>query len=402
MEALSNVRVLDFTHYVAGPYCTKLLADYGADVLKIERPQAGDPARRLGPFPDDAPHPEKSGLFLHLNTNKRGVTLNLKTREGASIARRLSESADVVVENFRPGVMERLGLGYEALVESNPRLVMVSISNFGQDGPYRDWRGSDAIFYAMGGEMYSTGLDDREPLKMADDVVLYQAGTVGAVAVMGALFAARRSDEAQRVDVSIFETQAGSIDRRMSALIAYQYTGGISGRRPVENTGGYPQGVFPCKDGYVEITGGGIYFPRSVRMLGEPDFLAEERWHAPGAQQDPDLKAEFEEFFYPWVLSRTKREVWVAAQAARVLSAPINTMQDLHADPVFAERGVFAEAEHPVAGHLRYPGRPFLMERTPWSIRAPAPLLGQHTPEVLGELGYTATDAARLKEEGVV
>ncbi len=402
MEALSNVRVLDFTHYVAGPYCTKLLADYGADVLKVERPGTGDPARRMGPFPDDAPHTEKSGLFLHLNTNKRSVTLDLKSREGASIARRLAESADVVVENFRPGVMERLGLGYEALVERNPRLVMVSISNFGQDGPYRDWRGSDAIFYAMGGEMYSTGLDDREPLKMADDVVLYQAGAVGAVAAMGALFAARRNGEAQHVDVSIFETQTGSIDRRMSTLIAYQYTGGTSGRRPVESTGGYPQGVFPCKDGYVEITGGGIYFPRSVRMLGEPDFLAEERWHAPGAQQDPDLKAEFEEFFYPWVLSRTKREVWTAAQAARVLSAPINTMEDLHADPVFAERGVFAEAEHTVAGSLRYPGRPFLMERTPWSIRAPAPLLGQHTSEVLKELGYTATDVDALRVDGVV
>ncbi len=402
MEALSNVRVLDFTHYVAGPYCTKLLADYGADVLKVERPGAGDTARRLGPFPGDDPHPEKSGIFLHLNTNKRSVTLNLKTREGASIARRLAESVDVVVESFRPGVMERLGLGYEALAESNPRLVMASISNFGQDGPYRDWRGSDAIFYAMGGEMYSTGLDDREPLKMADDVVLYQAGAVGAVASMGALFAARRSGEAQHVDVSIFETQAGSIDRRMSTLISYQYTGETSGRRPMENTGGYPQGVFPCKDGYVEITGGGIYFPRSVKMLGEPDLLADERWHAPGAQQDPDLKAEFEEFFYPWVLSRTKREVWTAAQAARVLSAPINTMEDLHADPVFADRGVFADAEHPSAGRLRYPGRPFLMERTPWTIREPAPLLGQHTLEMLAELGYTAADAAALKAKGVV
>ena len=402
MEALSNVRVLDFTHYVAGPYCTKLLADYGADVLKVERPGAGDPARRLGPFPGDDPHPEKSGIFLHLNTNKRSVTLNLKTREGASIARRLAESVDVVVESFRPGVMERLGLGYEALAESNPRLVMASISNFGQDGPYRDWRGSDAIFYAMGGEMYTTGLDDREPLKMADDVVLYQAGAVGAVASMGALFAARRTGEAQHVDVSIFETQAGSIDRRMSTLIAYQYTGETSGRRPMENTGGYPQGVFPCKDGYVEITGGGIYFPRSVKMLGEPDLLADERWHAPGAQQDPDLKAEFEEFFYPWVLSRTKREVWTAAQAARVLSAPINTMEDLHADPVFADRGVFADAELPSAGRLRYPGRPFLMERTPWTIREPAPLLGQHTLDVLAELGYTAADAAALKAKGVV
>ena len=402
MLSLSDVRVLDFTHHLAGPYCAKLLADYGADVLKVERPGTGDPARRLGPFPNDAPHPEKSGHFLHLNTNKRGITLNLKSRAGAAIARRLCESADVALENFRPGTMERLGLGFETLSERNPKLVMTSISNFGQDGPYRDWRGSDAIFYAMGGEMYSTGLEEREPVKMADSLALYQAGAVGAVATMGALFAARRTGQPQRLDVSIFETQAGSIDRRMSALIAYAYTGETSGRRPMESTGGYPQGVFPCEDGYVEITGGGIYFPRTVKMLGEPAFLDDPRWFADGAQLDPGLKAEFEAFFYPWVLSRTKQEVWAAAQAAGVLSAPINTMADLHADAVFAGRGAFAQAEHPAAGALRYPGRPFLMDKTPWSIRRPAPLLGQHTRETLATLGYDASDVAALRANGVV
>ena len=153
--ALTGLKILDFTHYVAGPYCTKLLADYGADVIKVE-PPAGDGARRVGPFPDDVPHPEKSGLFLHLNTNKRGIVIDLKRPNAGAIVPRLALWADIVVENFRPGVAERLGIGYETLAAINPQLIYTSISNFGQTGPYRDYRGSEIVFYGMGGEMHST------------------------------------------------------------------------------------------------------------------------------------------------------------------------------------------------------------------------------------------------------
>ena len=201
--ALSHVRVLDFTNQVAGPYCTKLLADYGADVIKVERPGMGDAARSMGPFPGDIPHPEKSGLFLHLNTNKRSVTLDLKSKAGKKIARQLAAEADLVVESFRPGVMDRLGLGFEELRASNPRLVMTSISNFGQTGPYRDYKSSDIMVYSMGGEMHSTGLEDREPVKLGANVVLYQAGSVAAVGSAGALFLSQDDGPGQRVDVSI-------------------------------------------------------------------------------------------------------------------------------------------------------------------------------------------------------
>ncbi len=401
-QALSDIKVLDFTNYISGPYCTKLLADYGADVLKIERPDGGDGSRRLGPFPDDEPHLEKSGLFLHLNTNKRGLTLNLKTESAKKVVRSLVKDADIVVESFRPGTMEKLGLDYAALSSINPGLVMTSISNFGQTGPYRDYKGSDAIFYAMGGEMYSTGVEEREPIKIGDAVVLYQAGSTAAVATMGAFFAARLQKIGQHVDVSIMETQIGSIDRRMSTLIAYQYTGEISRRRPLGNTGGYPQGVFPCKDGYVEITGGGSYFPRVVKMLGEPEFLKDPKWHTSEAQSDRNLQAEFEEYFLPWILSRTKQEVWHTAQEARVISAPTNTMEDLNNDANFQKRGAFAEIEHPEAGLLRYPGRPFIMEGSPWSVRRPAPLLGQHNEEILTCLGYSKADIVRLMQQNVI
>ena len=161
--ALADVRVLDFTWYIAGPYCTKLLADYGADVIKVERPGLGDPSRRMGPFPQDVPNPEKSGLFLHLNTNKRGITLNLKTALGRRIAEQLARRADVVVESFSPGVMASLGLGYAALEKLNHAVVMTSVSNFGQTGPYRDFQMSELVLSAMGTSMKTCGQPDREP-----------------------------------------------------------------------------------------------------------------------------------------------------------------------------------------------------------------------------------------------
>ncbi len=395
--ALSDLRVLDFTHYIAGPYATKLLADYGADVLKVERPEIGDGARRIGPFPDDVPHPEKSGTFLHLNTNKRSITLNLKSPEAQGIVKQLVRDFDLVVESFRPGQMAAFGLEYATLRSINPQIVMTSISNFGQTGPYRDFKASDLIIYGMGGEMYSTGLEDREPLKLGENVVLYQAGAIAATATMGAVFA----DGSQHVDVSLMETQVGSIDRRMSMLLAYQYNGEISKRSATATAGGYPNGVFICLDGYVQIAGGRNYFERVVAMMGAPDVLLEERWYTPEAQYDAELEDEFNAYFIPWCLERTKRDIWQAAQEAGVLSAPINAASDLVSDAEFHRRGAFAEIDHPAAGVLLYPGRPFVMNESPWSVRRPAPLLGQHTDEVLGNLGYTESDIASLREQGV-
>ncbi len=396
--ALSDLRVLDFTHYIAGPYATKLLADYGADVLKVERPGSGDGARRIGPFPRDVPHLEKSGTFLHLNTNKRSLTLNLKSSEGQDIVKQLVENVDVVVESFRPGQMGSYGIDYEILRTINPKIVMTSISNFGQTGPYKDFKASDIIIYGMGGEMYSTGLEDREPLKLGEHVVLYQAGAIAATATLGAVFA----DGSQHVDVSLMETQIGSIDRRMSMLLAYQYNGEISKRSATATAGGYPNGVFICQDGYVQVAGGRNYFDRVVVMMGAPDVLLEERWYTPEAQYDPELEDEFNTYFIPWCLERTKREIWHVAQEVGVLSAPINAASDFVGDSEFQKRGAFPEIEHPFAGDLTYPGRPFIMNESPWCIRRPAPLLGQHTDEVLCSLGYTEGKIGLLREQGIV
>ena len=405
--ALTGLKVLDFTHYVAGPYCAKLLADYGADVIKVE-PPAGDGARRVGPFPGDAPHPEKSGLFLHLNTNKRSIVIDLKQPGAGEIVSRLALWADVVVENFRPGVAGRLGIGYETLAAVNPQLIYTSISNFGQTGPYRDYRGSEIVFYGMGGEMHSTGLADREPLKLGGNVGLYQAGAVAAVATMGATLAGSFAPDAgdapgQHIDVSILETQLGSVDRRQSALLAHQYTGELSRRPPSASSGGYPNAVYPTADGYLQINGSRMYWPRTVAMLGNPSELNTERWQDPAAQGNPAMQEEFEsEHFLPWLLERANAAAWQAAQESHVLSGPINTMADIDVDPSFNSRGVFTEADHPAAGPLRYPGRPFIMNQSPWQLRRTAPLLGQHTAEVLAELGYDDAAIENLANSGIV
>ena len=225
-QPLADIRIIDLTQGIAGPYCTKLLADFGADVIKVERPDFGDYARTMGPFPSDIVHLEKSGLFLHLNTNKRGMVLDLKTAQGIAVLKELAKKADVLVESFKPGVMARLGLGYEILAELNPNLVMTSVSNFGQTGPYRDYRASEITLFAMGGRMNSSGLPDRYPLKLGGNHVQYQAGNVAAMASLFAWYAQKYGKlGGQHVDVSIFETQMASFNTRMPGLLQYQYTG---------------------------------------------------------------------------------------------------------------------------------------------------------------------------------
>ncbi|MEO9255847.1 MAG: CoA transferase, partial [Tepidiformaceae bacterium] len=252
MQALDNVVVLDLTQHSAGPYATRLMADLGADVIKIERP-GGDIARQLGPFKDNEPHPEKSGLFFYLNCNKRSVVLDLKTAAGRGALRTLATKADIVVESFAPGVMERLGMGFEFFQSVKPELPLVSISNFGQTGPYRDYKGTELVMYAFAGEMYTMGLPEREPVKMAGTAALFESGAGTAVALMGALFSSKRHGIGQHVDISIAETHFGGVDRRHATAIAYQFSGRKS-VRAASAGGGMPQGIYPCADGYVDFT----------------------------------------------------------------------------------------------------------------------------------------------------
>ncbi len=398
---LEGVRVVDLTHYMAGPFCTKLLADFGADVIKIEQPSGGDPTRHMGPFHGDDPHPEKSALFLHLNTNKRSVTLNLQAEAGKRVFQRLLEKADILVESFRPGVVADLGFDYATLEAEHPHLVMTSISNFGQTGPYRDLKGSDLTLFAMGGSMNINGSAEREPLKMAGNVISYHAGATAAYATLLALYEAELSGQGDHLDISIYESQAGSRDRRVTVLTAYQYAGEVASR--ASPGGRLGSGVRPCADGYVNILGGARWFSNLCSMIGHEELMEDPRFATQQARMEPGASEEFDAYYIPWLMERTKREIWEKAQEHHILSAIVNTTEDLVMDPSYQQRGVWETVDHPFTGPVTYPGRPFIMSKTPMSPARRAPLLGEHNQEVLcGELGYSQEDLVLLRQQGVI
>ncbi|MGC1402677.1 MAG: CoA transferase [Thermodesulfobacteriota bacterium] len=400
-QGLSDIKVLDLTWHIAGPYCTKYLADSGAEVIKVERPGSGDPVRHMPPFFKDDPHPEKSGLFLHLNTNKQGITLNLKSERGREIFKELVKDADLLVESFRPRVMPGLGLGYEELEKINPRLVMVSITSFGQTGPYKEFKATDMIIYGMGGAMFWTGLPEREPLRLGGTVTSYQVGVMAATAAMTVLYGAEKRGYGEHIDVAAYEVTRGDIDRASTDLTAYQYCGDYD-ERQASGMSQYPYGIFPCKDGFFDMAGGGVvFFPRVARMLGRPELNKE--YGTNQAQADSQKREEFlTEIFQPWLLERTRQELWEAAQKANILSAPIYNFQDLLKDSHYRERKYWQEIEHPATGKHLYPGAPYCAEDMPWEVRNPAPLLGQHNGEVYGALGYSEEEITKLEEGGVI
>ena len=403
--ALEGLRILDLTQGVAGPYCTKLLSDYGADVLKIERPEGGDPARRAGPFPDDEPHPERSGLFLDLNTGKRSLTLNLKTESGQRILRRLAADSDAVVENFRPGTLARLGLSEEQLAELNPAAALVSISNFGQHGPYRDFEADDMLLYAMGGGLAVTAYPGREPTRPWLYAPLFLAGAMSASYSLGAITSSVRFGQGERVDISIQEILACSLDRASQNLMAYSYGGELFVTEDCNlRASAFPNGVYggqlPCKDGYVNFLCYPYWWDRFCRMVGREDLIDDTSYS--DNLLDPAFGPQIDALIYPWLLERTKIEVMDAAQAQGVPVAALNTTADLFADRQLRARGYFIELDHPETGPREYPGAQFKMSETPASIRR-APLLGEHTLEVLTEqLGYTPEDVSILRQRNVV
>ena len=392
MQALDNVRVLDLTQHIAGPYATRLLADFGADVIKIERP-GGDIARQLGPFKGNEPHPEKSGLFFYLNCNKRSVVLDLATTAGKEAMAALAETADIVIESFGPGTMESFGMGYDFFRAIKPELPVVSISNFGQDGPYRDYKLTDLTLYAFAGEMYSMGETDREPVKMAGTAALFESGAAAAVGIMGTLFASNRHGIGQHTDIALAETHFGGVDRRHATAIAFQFSGRKS-LRVASHGGGMPQGIYPCADGYVDFTNAGLRPDRVAEMLNHAEWLNDPRFSDPAQRMNPLVIEEWNGNFIVWCIERTKREIWEEARRAKVLCGPMFTMEDLFTDEHFRNRGFWTNVEHEALGEVTIPGRPLIMQKGGWQLRRAAPLLGQHTNEVLAEVGLSASAIA--------
>lgn len=397
---LDGLRVIDLTQGAAGPYGARLLALYGATVIKVERPRTGDLMRHTGPFVGDTPGADRSLSFLHLNVNKLGVTLNLATDSGRAIFFDLLRDADVVMESFRPGTMARLRLGYDELRQAKPDIILTSISNFGRTGPYRDLPASEIVLYAMGHEMYGTGQPDATPMSMAPRVNLHFAGQTAAVATMAAVLGRALGGEGDWIDVSIMECFASSVDRRSISLVAYDYTGEKMARLSSVQGIAVPPPYNICADGYFHTTvGSGPWWHAFVQTLNEP-FLREPRFAPP--LTDPLLREEFDAFWIPWCMARTKREIVELFQAGGLPIAPVNSVADLVADPQLQERGYFRTLEHPLVGEARYPGLPWDMRATPGALCRAAPSLGQDNARVYGDLGYTNDDLVRLASAGVI
>ena len=400
---LDDVRVLEIGQGISSCFCGKLFADLGAEVIKVEPPDAGDELRAHGPFPGDVPHPERSGLFLYLNTSKLGVTLDLASPTGRGILRQLLGSADVLVENYAPGALASWGLDVPALLDAFPRLVITSVTPYGQSGPWRDYRGYDINVAAVSGVAAGIGSPDREPLALPLAQTEYQGAIAGAVATLFALFARDMTGRGQHVDVSSADVLATLhvAHSKLPPVLYRDARHARTGHRDPEMP--YPQTTLQCKDGYMCLGAPQIQqWARFTQAMGNPDWVQNPRYRKRRAmaQEYPD---EVDALLAPWLMARTKEEIFTLCREHHVPFAPIRTMDEVASDPHLAERGFFVAAEHPAAGPLTYPGAPYKLSAAGWAIRRPAPLHGEHNEEVYcNRLGYSRGDLCALRRAGVV
>jgi benzylsuccinate CoA-transferase BbsE subunit len=414
---LSDYRVLDLTDH-KGIYCAKVLADLGADVIKIEKP-GGDAARNIGPFYKDIPHPEKSLYWWAYNTSKRGITLNLETADGKDIFRRLVKTADAVVESFPPGYMDSLGLGYSALSEINPGIIMTSITPFGQTGPHKDWKATDLVGWAMAGQAYVTGDDDRPPCQVSFPHCYLVAGCHAASGTLAALYHRELSGEGQHVDVSMQESVLWTTLLLVQFWDMMQINLFRAGSRRSMGTALFRL-AFPCKDGYVGflIAGGqlaSISMPPLLKWMAEEGMLGafedKKDWEARDWIEKIDAWSLTQETIDAWENSvidffagKTKAEIYEKAREKGIIIYPVSTTQDLAQNAQLKARDFYVEVEHPELGEtITYVGSPYKMTVAPWRISRRAPLIGEHNREIYeGELGLSPEDTRLLKEAGVI
>ncbi len=392
--ALDGIRVLDLTRALAGPYCTLMLGDHGADVIKVEMPGTGDETREWTP-------PSIKGVsayYLSINRNKRSVTVDLKNPDGKRVLERLIEKCDVVVENFSPGTLARLGFPDERVRRVNPRAILCHISGFGQDGPGRAWPAYDLIVQGMGGIMSLTGEPGSDPVMVGVPQADMVAGMFAAFAIAAALHARERTGEGQVIDATMIGGQVALLSRQAARFFA---EGTVP--RPEGNVHAsiVPYQTFRASDGHVNVgVANNSLFERFCRALDLEELLEDERF-----TDNPKRVAHRREIV-PIIERRvrtlTKAEVVRRLREANVPVGPINALDEVFADPVVRHLGLIAEVDHPTAGRVRAPGIPVRLSGTPPSVRRHPPELGEHTDEILRELGYAKEEIAALRRDGAV
>ena len=395
MKALEGIRVLDLTRALAGPFCTLMLGDNGADVIKVEIPGTGDDTRKWGP-PFIG---EESAYYLSINRNKRSLTLNLQDTQAQEVFMKLAKDIDVVVENFTPGVMGRFGLDYDAVKAVNPKVVYCSISGFGQDGPYRNRPAYDQIMQGVGGLMSITGEPDGEPQKIGIAVTDIGAGMWSAFAIMAALHHREKSGEGQYIDISMLDAQVAWLTYQAAFFFA---NGEAPKRMGAAHPTLVPYQAFMCNDGkYINVAVGseriwGRFCQGMNRedLKDHPDYATNSvRVNHRGA-----MVSMLQEIF----LTRPVAE-WVEdLQAANVPCGPINDLADVFADPQVLARNMYLEMPHPTLGSIKQTGLPIKFSLTPGGLDRHPPLLGEHNQEILQSLGYSDADVQSLKEQSVI
>jgi CoA:oxalate CoA-transferase len=394
MKPLQGVVVLDLSRVLAGPYATMVLADMGADIIKIEPPGAGDDSRAFGPFVG-----KESAYFMSLNRNKRSMTLNLKEPAAQALFKQMVKKADVVLENYRPGTMEKFGLGYEDLKPINPKIVYAACSGFGHSGPYSDKPAYDVIVQGMGGIMSITGQEGGEPTRVGASVGDITAGLFTAIGVLTALYHRALTGEGQKVDVGMLDCQLAILENAIARYL-------VSGVAPVPIGNRHPSitpfEAFKAQDGYIIIAvGNDRLWEKFCNLIDRPDMVSDERFatNPKRTQYQRDLKAILDTVFPAKTVA-----AWIETlEGAGIPCGPINTVDRIVNDPHIKAREMIVETDHPVAGKIKMAGVPIKLSATPGAVETPAPLLGQHTNEILHQLlGLGEQDVAALRAKGVV
>jgi crotonobetainyl-CoA:carnitine CoA-transferase CaiB-like acyl-CoA transferase len=399
-KALDDITVIDLGQVIAMPYCTMLLADLGARVIKVESREQGQERLSLGIKRVRNGVEERVPVHQYRERNKQSITLNLKHPKGVELFNELVKRADVVAENFSVGTMDRLGLGYETLKQVNPRIIYASVTAFGQYGPYAHWRGYDILAQAISGYMSITGFPDSPPTRSGQSISDYYAGMLCAFSIVSALHYRDRTGKGQRIDMALLDSLITALDN-----LGERYTvgGETLTRKGNISFGGSSSGVYPSTDGHVAIAAGtsNLVWRRFCQIIGKPELADDPKFATTAARRT--YQAETAAIIQGWTSQRPKAEVVSTLAEGGVPAAPVNNVAEMVADPQIQAREMFVELEHPIYGPVKITGTPLKLSETPGRVERLAPLPGEHNGEIfVGLLGHSSQDLARWQEQGVI
>ncbi|MFD4929327.1 CaiB/BaiF CoA transferase family protein [Peribacillus butanolivorans] len=392
--ALDGVRIIDVSRVLAGPFCSMILGDLGADVIKIEHHESGDETRGWGP-----PFAQgESAYYLCANRNKQSMTLNLKSEKGKEIFRKLVSSGDIVVQNFKTGTLEKMGIGYEELKEFNPQLIMASITGFGLTGPYKDLPGYDYIIQAMSGLMSITGETDGSPMKVGVAIADILTGLYTCIGILSALHHREKTGEGQEIDISLMDCQVSSL---VNVASNYLFNGITPERMGNQHPNIVPYQTFHASDGELVVAvGNDEQFRRFTYVLERPDLAEQEQFK----RNENRLlnKEELIPIVEDLLKRKTKKEWKMLLDDAGIPNGPINTIAEMLEDPQIKARNMLVNMEHPTVENLRVTGSPLKLSKTPVTMRKHPPLYGEHTDSILAGIGYKPDEIIKFKQNKII